>query len=247
VSAVLECKDLTSGYGGVPAVRGLDLAVNAGEVVALLGPNGAGKTTTVLTLAGVLRPQSGAVVVLGEPVPSGRPHKVARRGAFTVPGDRALFRSLSARENLRLGLPARQVSSGIELVLEYFPALRKRLDVKAGLLSGGEQQMLAIGRALAAKPKALMVDELSLGLAPVIVKALLPIIRRIADELATAVLIVEQHLDLALATADRAYVLSHGTLIANGLARDLRRDRALLQAGYLGEVHDAPVLERSSQ
>jgi branched-chain amino acid transport system ATP-binding protein len=236
MSAVLECSELTSGYKGVPAVRDLNLSVAEGEIVALLGPNGAGKTTTLLTIAGVLTAQSGSVTVLGDAVRGGRPHLVARRGALTVPADRALFHEMTAQENVRLGLPRGQLNEGLELVLEYFPALKPRLKVRAGLLSGGEQQMLAIGRALAARPRALMIDELSLGLAPVIVKSMLPIIRRIATELHTAVLLVEQHLELALATADRAYVLSHGTLLTSGPAGELRRDRDLLKAGYLGEV-----------
>jgi len=236
MTAVLECAGLTSGYKGVPAVRDLDLKVDAGEVVALLGPNGAGKTTTLLTLAGALTAQKGEVRVLGEPVRGGRPHLVARRGALTVPADRALFRGLTTRENVRLGLPRGQAAAGVELVLKYFPSLEPRLGIRAGQLSGGEQQMLALGRAVAARPKALLIDELSLGLAPVIVKSMLPIVRRIADELGAAVLLVEQHLDLALAVADRAYVLSHGTLVTTGPAVVLRRDRDLLRAGYLGEV-----------
>jgi branched-chain amino acid transport system ATP-binding protein len=236
MTVVLECTDLTSGYKGLPAVRDLNLEVSEGEIVALLGPNGAGKTTTLLTLAGVVAAQRGSVSVLSEPVRAGRPHLIARRGVRTVPADRALFRALTTRENIRLGLPGGKVSEGIALVLEYFPALEARLNVHAGQLSGGEQQMLAIGRALAARPRALMVDELSLGLAPVVVKSMLPIIQRMARELGTAVLLVEQHLDLALATADRAYVLNHGALVVSGVAEQLRHDRELLRAGYLGEV-----------
>jgi branched-chain amino acid transport system ATP-binding protein len=233
MSAALECRGLTSGYAGVPVVRGLDLRVEAGEVVALLGPNGAGKTTTVLTLSGVLKPIAGEVGVLGEPVPAGRPHRVARRGLAHVPDDRSLFFGLTSRENLRLGT---RPGGGdpVETLLEYFPALESRLDTRAGLLSGGEQQMLAIGRALASRPRALMIDEMSLGLAPVIVQRLLPVVRRVADDLGTAVLIVEQHVDLALTVADRAYVLNHGEVIASGAATDLAGDRELLRTSYLG-------------
>jgi branched-chain amino acid transport system ATP-binding protein len=237
--AAIACRGLTSGYGGVPAVRDLDLAVEPGEIVALLGPNGAGKTTTVLTLSGVMPPQSGAVEVLGEPVRGGRPHLVARRGALTVPDDRALFAGLTTHENLRLAVPPREGAAALDIVLEYFPALESRLGVRAGMLSGGEQQMLAVGRALAARPRALLIDEMSLGLAPVIVKSMLSIVRRIADELKTAVLLVEQHLDLALGVADRGYVLSHGRLIAEGPAARLLEDRELLRAGYMGEVSPA--------
>jgi branched-chain amino acid transport system ATP-binding protein len=232
MTPVLECRDLTAGYSGVPVVRGLDLTVEAGEVVALLGPNGAGKTTTLLTLAGVIPLISGAADVLGEGVPGGRPHKVARRGAVLVPDDRALFFDLTARENLRLG--AGGSGDAVDLVLEYFPSLKPRMSTRAGLLSGGEQQMLAVGRALSGRPKVLMIDEMSLGLAPVIVKRMFPVVRRIADEIGAGVLVVEQHIDLALQAADRAYVLNHGEVAMTGSAAELLADRHLLQASYLG-------------
>jgi branched-chain amino acid transport system ATP-binding protein len=232
MTAVLESRGLTAGYAGVPVVRGLDLTVEAGEVVALLGPNGAGKTTTLLTLAGVIPAISGEAQVLGAPVAGGRPHRVARRGAVLVPDDRALFFDLSARENLRLG--AGGGGDAVDLVLEYFPSLKTRMSTRAGLLSGGEQQMLAVGRALSGRPKVLMIDEMSLGLAPVIVKRMFPVVRRIADEIGAGVLIVEQHIDLALQAADRAYVLNHGEVAMTGSAADLLKDRHLLQASYLG-------------
>ena len=229
---VLETRDLTAGYAGVPVVRGLNLTVEPGEVVALLGPNGAGKTTTLLTLAGVIPLISGVADVLGEGVTGGRPHKVARRGAVLVPDDRAIFFELTARENLRLG--AGGGDGAEDMVLEYFPSLKPRMATRAGLLSGGEQQMLAVGRALSGRPKLLMIDEMSLGLAPVIVKRMFPVVRRIADELGAGVLVVEQHIDLALQAADRAYVLNHGEVSMTGSAKDLLKDRHLLQASYLG-------------
>jgi branched-chain amino acid transport system ATP-binding protein len=232
MSAVLECRGLTAGYAGVPVIRNLDLTVEAGEVVALLGPNGAGKTTTLLTLAGVVAPISGEAKVLGERVPAGRPHKVARRGAVLVPDDRALLFDLTARENLRLG--AGGSADTVAMVLEYFPSLEPRMSTRAGLLSGGEQQMLAVGRALSGRPKALMIDEMSLGLAPVIVKRMFPVVRRIADEIGAGVLIVEQHIDLALQAADRAYVLNHGEVTMKGAAAEMRTNRHLLEASYLG-------------
>jgi branched-chain amino acid transport system ATP-binding protein len=229
---------MTSGYAGVPVVRRLDLVVEPGEVVALLGPNGAGKTTTLTCLAGILPTLGGEVKVLGAPVAAGRPHLVARRGCAFVPDDRSLLFSLSVRENLRLGLGRKAAKAGIQEVLSYFPSLEPRLGVRAGALSGGEQQMLAIGRAIVRRPRALMIDELSLGLAPVLVKGILPVTRRIAVEHGIGVLLVEQHVDLALETADRAYVMSHGDVVLSGRASDLASRRDLLTASYLGEVSD---------
>jgi branched-chain amino acid transport system ATP-binding protein len=231
----LECRQVTSGYGDVPVVRGLDLTVSFGEVVALLGPNGAGKTTTLLTMAGVLSPSAGTVTTLGEPVKGGSPHRSARRGIALVPDNRSLFYGLTAAENVRLGVRGMTQAQALESVLRFFPQLESRMSVRAGLLSGGEQQMLAIGRALVGRPRALMIDELSLGLAPIIVRSILPTIREVADELGTAVLVVEQHVDMALEVADRAYVLSHGEVVTEGPARELAQSRQLLEASYMGE------------
>jgi branched-chain amino acid transport system ATP-binding protein len=232
--ALLAVEDLHAGYLGIPAVRSLSLTVGAGEVVALLGPNGAGKTTTLSTISGLLEPISGAVRFAGEQI-TGRPaYKVSRLGLSLVPEDRALFYGLTVRENLRMGRGER--SLGESELLEMLPELEKCLGRKAGVLSGGEQQMLAVGRALVGRPRLLLVDEMSLGLAPVIVERLLPVLRRVADEFGTGVLFVEQHISMALEIADRAYVLNHGELVLEGDAAQLRGRRDLVEASYLGEA-----------
>jgi branched-chain amino acid transport system ATP-binding protein len=243
----LVITELFAGYQDVPVVRELNLEVRPGEVVALLGPNGAGKTTTLETIAGLNRPISGTVELSGEKIGGTPAHLLARRGLALVPEGRALFPGLTVREHLRLaGLAGREGRAGRgrraraggreEELLEMLPELRKCLGRKAGLLSGGEQQMLAVGRALVTRPRLLLVDEMSLGLAPVIVERLLPILRRAADELGASVLFVEQHVALALEISDRAYILAHGRIRLEGAAAELRERRELLAASYLGET-----------
>ena len=231
----LVLKDLHAGYRGIPVVRELDLEVRPGEVVALLGPNGAGKTTTLETIAGLYRPISGTVELSGQNVGGKPAHVLAREGLALVPEGRALFPGLTVREHLRLA-GGRGAGRREEELLEMLPELRKCLNRKAGLLSGGEQQMLAVGRALVTRPRLLLVDEMSLGLAPVIVERLLPILRRAAAELGSSVLFVEQHVALALDISDRAYVLAHGRIRLEGPAAELRERRDLLAASYLGET-----------
>jgi branched-chain amino acid transport system ATP-binding protein len=231
---LLAVEDLHAGYLGIPAVRRLSLTVGAGEVVALLGPNGAGKTTTLSTIAGLLEPISGTVS-LGDAEITGRPaYRLARLGISLVPEDRALFYGLTVRENLRLARGDRSLPQ--DELLEMLPELEKCLGRRAGVLSGGEQQMLAVGRALISRPRLLLVDEMSLGLAPVVVERLLPVLRRVAEQIGAGVLFVEQHISLALEVADRAYVLNHGELVLEGAAADLRGRRDLVEASYLGEA-----------
>lgn len=242
---VLITKGLHAGYEGVAVVQDLDLTVDAGEVVALLGANGAGKTTTLLTIAGLLPPIDGTLVVLDEVAHDehGRGRHVrrsaltrtwrrARRGVALVPEDRGLFPGLTVREHLRLARGGRDAATR---AFDLFPALAPLADRPAGLLSGGEQQMLALGRALVRGPRLLMVDEMSLGLAPIIVERLLPMLRTIATETGAGVLLVEQHVPMALAVADRAVVMARGRAVATGTAAELAARPDVLEASYLGE------------
>jgi len=228
----VELSGVTAGYDGAPVVRGIDLQVAAGEVVALLGPNGAGKTTILRVISGLVRPMSGSVQVLGLDIRRMLPHRIARRGVAHVSEGRSVFFGLTVAEHFRLGARGQRLERGA--AEEYFPALRELRDRRAGLLSGGEQQMLALAFAMARRPKVLLVDELSLGLAPAIVERLLPILRRYASATGASVLMVEQHVELALEIADRAIAFNHGDLVMQGSASELRDDRSLLIASYLG-------------
>jgi branched-chain amino acid transport system ATP-binding protein len=228
---LLEADGLCAGYDGAPVVDGLSLHVGAGEVVALVGPNGAGKTTVLSTLAGLLRPTAGRLSVLGQG--PDRPERLARRGLTLLPQGRGLFLQLSARDNLRLARGARS-DGRLEQVLDGFPELRPLLDRRAGELSGGQQQQLALARALLTQPRLLLVDELSMGLAPQVVDALLATLRHTADQRGTGVLLVEQHVSLALGVADRVYVLERGRVAVSGSAAELADAPELVQASYLG-------------
>lgn len=236
---LLALSGLTTGYAGVPVVRDIELVVRAGEVVVLFGPNGAGKSTTLLASSGLLPVMGGRIDLLGAPVDPSRPHHHARRGLAHVPEDRGLFSDLTVAENLRLGVRGaerRTRTTVLARAAELFPRLAALQGQRAGLLSGGEQQMLAMARAIVSEPRLLLVDEMSLGLAPLLVEELLPVMRTIADEHGTGVLLVEQHVHMALAVADRGYLLNHGRVVLDGAAASLAARPDLLAATYLGDT-----------
>jgi branched-chain amino acid transport system ATP-binding protein len=222
--SLLAVEGLTAGYGSASVLRNLDLTVEPGEMVALLGANGAGKTTALRVISGLIRPMGGTIVFDGRAVGSSTPHALARRGLAHVPEGRGIFHALTVAEHFRLGFGGRKLDP--EAAYEYFPVLRPLHHRRVGLLSGGEQQMLALARVL--------IDELSLGLAPVIVDAILPTLRDYAKHTGAGVLIVEQHVQRVLEVADRGYVLSHGETVMAGSAAELARDRHLIMASYLG-------------
>jgi branched-chain amino acid transport system ATP-binding protein len=231
--AVLSVERLTTGYEEAAVIRDLDLSVGSGEVVALLGANGAGKTTTLRAISGIVHPMAGRIAFAGSDLAGVSISGRARRGIAHVPETRGLFFGLTVAEHLRLGHRGERLDE--DAAYRYFPALADLRERRCGLLSGGEQQMLAVARALARHPKLLLLDELSLGLAPLIVERLLPVVRDYAAESGCGVLLVEQHIQLALTIANRGYVLSHGEVVLEDSAETLRRDRDLLMASYFGE------------
>ena len=232
--AVLAVAGLAAGYNGSTVVRDLDLEIAEGQVVALLGSNGAGKTTTLRAISGIVQPLAGTILLDGNDLRRRSPPARAQLGIAHVPEGRGIFFGLTVAEHLRLGFRGERLDAA--LAYEYFPALTELADRRAGLLSGGQQQMLALGRALARKPRLLMLDEMSLGLAPIVVERLLPVVSAYARESGCSVLLVEQHIQIALAVADHAYVLSHGELVIHERADVLRRDHQLILSSYLGEA-----------
>jgi branched-chain amino acid transport system ATP-binding protein len=230
---VLSIEGMSAGYDDAAVVRDLDIHVGEGEVVALLGANGAGKTTTLRAISGIVHPLKGRILFGVSDLAQLKPPARARAGIAHVPDGRGIFFGLTVAEHFRLGHRGEKLDTAT--AYRHFPALEELADRRSGLLSGGEQQMLAVGRALARHPKLLLLDELSLGLAPVIVERLLPVVREYAQESGCGVLLVEQHVQLALTIADRGYVLSHGEIIMQERAEALRANRQLLVASYLGE------------
>jgi branched-chain amino acid transport system ATP-binding protein len=238
-------------YGLVPALRGVSLQVGEGEMVALLGANGAGKTTTLRTISGLIHPHAGEVVFRGENISGMSPPQIVTRGIAHLPEGRDLFPGLTVRENLRYGYwPHRRDRTSykplLEEVLDAFPRLRERAKQRAGTLSGGEQQMLGVGMALMSRPRLLIVDELSLGLAPRVVAQLFEILS-IVNQRGTAVLLVEQFVPLALAHTHRAYVLSKGEVVVERASVDLKDDPTLVATYLGGAVADAAPLENQSR
>ena len=232
---LLKVRGLNAGFDAGPVLFGIDLEVAPAELIALVGANGAGKSTLLGVLSGLVRATSGTITLGGDDVTNARPEAVVRRGLAHVPQGRRLFGTMSVEKNLLLGAYLRrdrEVGDDMERVLVHFPALKDKLSREAGTLSGGEQQMVAIGRGLMARPKLLMVDELSLGLAPKVVDHLIDVVREINKE-GTALLLVEQDVLIALDVAHRAYVLENGRVALSGAAADVRDDAGVRRA-YLG-------------
>ena len=233
---MLEIRDLQVSYGKVRAVQGVSLEVEEGEIVALIGANGAGKSSTMHAVCGIERPVGGHIHFLGQPIARLPPHRIMRRGIAQVPEGRLIFGGLTIAQNLRLGaynVPGRaRTEADIDRVLELFPMLRDRLDERGAALSGGQAQMLALARGLMARPKLLMLDEPSLGLAPIAAQEVFALIARLRDSGVT-ILLVEQNVRQALAIADRGYVLEGGRIILDGKAAELA-EHELLVSAYLG-------------
>ena len=234
---MLEVKDLQVYYGVIQALKGISFHVNQGEVIALIGANGAGKTTTLQTLTGILSPKSGSIVFEGKDLTRTPAHKIVEMGMAHVPEGRRVFAQLSVLQNLMMGAYTRkdkeEITQTLETVFDRFPRLKERQNQMAGTLSGGEQQMLAMGRALMSHPKIILMDEPSMGLSPIFVNEIFDIIQEVSKS-GTTVLLVEQNAKKALSIADRAYVLETGKIVLEGKASDLLNNDSIKKA-YLGE------------
>ena len=235
--AILEVKDVHTYYGHIHALKGVSVNIDKGEIVTLIGANGAGKSTTLKTISGLLKPRQGRIELEGEDLTRYRPHEIVAKGVVQVPEGRRVFGRLTVTENLEMGAFAlndpRQIQSNLEKVLKLFPRLDERRKQLAGTLSGGEQQMLATGRALMASPRVLLLDEPSMGLAPVLVDSIFDTIRQL-HAAGTTILLVEQNARIALQVASRGYVLQTGVVVLNDTAENLRRNEMVRKA-YLGE------------
>jgi branched-chain amino acid transport system ATP-binding protein len=236
---LLEVRNLKLSYGGIAAVKGIDFYINSGELVTLIGANGAGKTTTLKVIAGLLKPSSGSIHFLGSAIGGQPAYELAEIGVGLVPEGRGVFARMTILENLQMGAYIRQgshsaksIDRDLEVVLETFPRLRERLSQLAGTLSGGEQQMVAIARAMMARPKLLLLDEPSMGLAPLMVETIFGVIQNL-NQHGMTILLVEQNARLALSMADRAYVLESGVITLSGTANELLNDDRVREA-YLG-------------
>ncbi|CAN5468390.1 ABC transporter ATP-binding protein [soil metagenome] len=240
VSPLRRLKDVHISYGAIKAVRGISFSVMPGELVALVGSNGAGKSTTLRAISGLVRPQIGTIEFDARDITRVAPHQIVGRGIAHVPEGRQIFASLTVQENLRLGAVTRNDRStldhDLDRVFGLFPILRERYGQQGGTLSGGEQQMLAIARALMARPRLILLDEPSLGLAPILVRRIFQVIRRL-KEAGVTILLVEQNARQALAIADRAYVFETGEITLEGAAGDLARNPEVERA-YLGSVRE---------
>lgn len=237
MTPMLELKNLQVNYGVVPALKGISISVNQGEIVALIGPNGAGKTTTLHAISNIVKSNTGSIFLRGNDISAKPAHQIVKLGISQVPEGRGIFPDLTVEENLMLGTYLRkdkeQIKEDKEWVYGIFPRLRERRSQYGGTLSGGEQQMLAIARALMAKPEVLLLDEPSMGLAPVIVEEIFRTIKRINRDFGTTILLVEQNAQMALAVANRAYVIEVGEVIMEGTAGELKNNNEI-QKSYLG-------------
>ena len=231
---VLRIKDLKVNYGGIEAVRGISFHVDKGEIVTLIGANGAGKSSTLRTISGLVKLSGGQVVFGGEDITAKDPTEIVSKGLMMVPEGRRIFPNLTVLENLKMGAYLRNddLEKDIQMVYGYFPRLKERSWQAGGTLSGGEQQMLAVGRALMGRPKLLMMDEPSLGLAPIVVQGIFDIIKKIHED-GTTVLLIEQNANMALHTADRAYVIENGKISIEGTGKELLENEKVKEA-YLG-------------
>lgn len=236
MAKLLKVDDINVFYGAIHALKGISLDVDEGEIVTLIGANGAGKSTTLKTISGIMRPKTGSIEFQGQDITKVPAHKIVKMGLSQVPEGRRIFMQMTVKENLEMGAftaPANTVEDSLNVVYEHFPRLKERYKQVAGTLSGGELQMLAMGRALMSQPKLMMLDEPSMGLAPVLVEEIFEIIHNL-HQAGTTILLVEQNARMALSIADRAYVIETGNVILSGDAKELMNNDSVRKA-YLGE------------